>query len=143
MRELNIKKILGVKPALLPQRLSGSSDVVGVEIDTHGDGAQKWGVALLNVVVGATTGTPTSFSATFRMQESEVSGSGFADFADTDNVNSLGVALTAVNTNGQLVVDLRGTKRFVRVVALPAFVAGTSPTVEASATIVLGEPRFI
>jgi len=130
-----------MKVALQPQALSGSSDVNGIEIDTQAVG-QKARMAQFLFAVGAATGTPSAVSINFRLQHTATTGSGYADFADTDVVESLGKALTAVNTSNTINVELAGTKRFVRIVATPTFTGGTSPTIQATASARLGEFRF-
>ena len=85
--------------------------------------------------VGATTGSPTSFTVTGKLQESDTSGGTYTDIA---NQYSPGAQAAAG------VVGLRGlrTQAFVRVVQTIAFVAGTSPTVATSAAIVSQNRSF-
>lgn len=134
--------IESVIAALNPVQLSGSSDVVGIEIDTHANGG-KWGVAQFFAKTGVSTGSPTSYSATFRVTECDASGGSFTDVTDTTIVSAATAAITADASSASIYVDLKGTKRYVKIVALPAFVAGTSPKVFADVTCVLAEPRVI
>lgn len=131
-----------MKTALQPQALSGSSDVNGVEIDTQATG-QKARLAQFFFALGAVTGSPSAVSVNFRLQHTATSGSGYADFADTDVVSSTGTALTAANTSNSINVELAGTKRYVRIVATPTFTGGTSPTALACASARIGDLRFI
>lgn len=80
-------------------------------------------------IAGAPTGTPTSFTATCKLQEADDSGgTGAQDIpVQTDLV------LTAGKTLGYVIG--RRTKRFVRCVATPAFVSGTTPTLPLAAAM--------
>jgi hypothetical protein len=91
--------------------------------------------------VGATAGTPTSFTVTYTLQDS-LDGSSFTDCA---GVNSSGAATLVVSTASsaaELDVDLtrycRAAATHIRFTEVVAFVAGTSPTVLSGATIVRG-----
>jgi hypothetical protein len=84
---------------------------------------------------GTASGTPTSYTVDTKLQESDASGSGFADVAGETLVQ-----LTADNTSDEKVVDLRGRKRYLKLVTTVAFVGGTSPKVEAAGAVVLCDP---
>ena len=73
----------------------------------------------------------TAFAGTFTVQESDASGSGYADAAADDIVGSNGVSATA----GIKTLGYTGSKRYVRVV-----VACTTAG-DASASFVLGNPH--
>jgi len=130
-------------PALRPQTISGSSDVNGITIDKRALDTQ-YQYAKFAFSAGAKGGSvsPTSLTLTFRAQHSDASGSGWADISDTQ-VAEAAVALADENTQGEIAINLRGTKRYVRLVALPAFTGGTSPNVLAQATLILAEPKAI
>lgn len=110
---------LGGGPSQLPgsSALSGTTAANGSSVDC--DGVE--GPVSLAVLTGAATGSPTSFTVTAKLQESD-DGSTWADIA---------TQTTLVMTAGSSVGKLRGirTKRYVRSVLTPAFVGGTSPTV--------------
>jgi hypothetical protein len=83
--------------------------------------------------VGAAAGSPTSYTVTAKLQESDTSGGTYTDLATQSSPG----AQTAAGA-----VAIRGirTKKFVRVVQTIAFVSGTSPTIATSA-IVIGQNR--
>ncbi|QDV49539.1 hypothetical protein [Gimesia fumaroli] len=78
--------------------------------------------------VGAATGSPTSFTVTCKLQESD---SGSGDWTDLATQSAL-----VLDADGEVGI-IRGVraKRYVRAVATPAFVDGTSPTAPVSAQI--------
>jgi hypothetical protein len=84
---------------------------------------------------GAASGTPDSYTVATKLQESDASGSGFADVS-----GATATTLTADNTSAAKAIDARGLKRYVKLVTTVAFVNGTSPKVEAAAVVVLGDP---
>lgn len=83
--------------------------------------------------VGAATGSPTSFSVTAKLQESDTSGGTYTDLASQTSPG----AQTA-----QGILALRGirTKKYVRVVQTISFVGGSSPAVPTSACLI-GQKR--
>lgn len=90
--------------------------------------------------VGATTGTPDSFTVTFKLQEAKENpaslgtplSSDWSDVVMTDNPATL--VFTTAST-GVIATTWFRQKRFVRVVATVAFVNGTSPKIGVSARI--------
>lgn len=79
---------------------------------------------------GDATGSPTSYTATCKLQEADTSGgSGSQDIP----VQSDALVMTANGSNGYVIG--RRTKRYVRAVATPAFVGGSSPTLPVAATV--------
>ena len=129
--------------ALRPQQLTGSSDVNGVTIDKRAlDTDYQFAKFVFQLGAKGGNVAPTSLIATFRAQHSDASGSGWADITDTE-IAEASVALADENTQGEIGIHLRGTKRYVRLVGLPAFTGGTAPAVLAAAELILGEPRVI
>lgn len=124
----NIGVFTREKIGISPQSLSGSSDVDGAALDRAG-----YESCVLVVQSGAATGSPTAYSIGGRLQHSDQSGSGFVDLP-----SAAISALTGDNGITRVAVDLARAKQFIRAVITPAFTGGTSPSVPASATIVLG-----
>jgi hypothetical protein len=90
---------------------------------------------------GAETGSPTARSVDFKIQHSDVVGSGYADY--TPSIPAPGATgalaqIAAVSTMKKRSIDLKTAKQFIRVVATTAFTGGTSPTLLSSAVVVLG-----
>jgi hypothetical protein len=93
----------------------------------------------LAVFLGAASGTPTSFTVNAKIQDAtDDAGAGAADYKSNEvDVDAI-TALTA--DNGETVIDfsLAGARRYIGVVVVVAFVAGTSPKIEVASTIALG-----
>lgn len=120
-------------PSQLPgsTALSGTTAANGSGVDCDLADGPIYG--LFNT--GAPTGSPTSFTVTCKLQESDASGSGFADIA-----NQSTLVLSAGSTQG--VIRAHRTKRYVRTVVTPAFSGGSSPTIPTSANVI-GQKRRI
>lgn len=117
-----IKNQLGTVPAA-----SAAGTVNGTGVDRLG-----FNYAVLEAQTGAATGTPTTQTLDCKLQHSDVIGSGYVD------VTGGAVAqITAVNSRKRKTIDLRGLKRYVRVVTVTAFTGGTSPTLANVCTLQL------
>lgn len=87
---------------------TSGGNVNGGEVDTWGD--QKFeGVTLFCGVDGSAAGT-------IKIQESDVSGSGFADVADSDVITTAGTNDIATVASSVVSIGYIGTKRYVRAV---------------------------
>lgn len=114
-------------------KAAGSETINGTGIDRMTQGAQQgWMSCVLVLNVGTETGSPSSFTADCKLQESDSSGSGYTDIS--------GAAVTQRTAAGQAFVNvnLKGVKRYIRAVTTVAISGGSSPTVPVAATIVLG-----
>ncbi len=117
--------------ALRPQALA-AGNVNGPVIDRLG-----FEDAVLIVSSGVVSGAPTAQTLDARIQHGNA-----ADGSDMADVSGLVITqITAANTDRQLDIDLLPLKRYIRVVATAAFTGGTSPTIQASATIALGAAK--
>lgn len=124
----SVKVDTSVRPAA-----AAAGAINGGAIDTKG-----FGDAVVAVSVGATTGTPTSFTVAAKVQESADGSTGWVDVADAAIT-----AITAANKTAEMnvLINARAASlRYIRAVVTPAFVAGTSPTVGVSAVVLLGRP---
>lgn len=76
---------------------------------------------------GAVTGTPTSFTCTFQLQDSP----------DNSTWTAFGspLVITAASTASAASVDLSSADRYIRVVVTVAYTGGTTPTLFASSTL--------
>lgn len=124
---------------------------IGNEIHFHraisphnDDGAGENGAAvdrqgyqscLLALDVGATEGTPDSFTVDCLLQESE---DGSTSWAQVDD--SALTQITAINTSQVRAINLAKCKRYIRAVAAVEFVNGTTPKVLLSGALILGGP---
>lgn len=97
----------------------------------------------LNLRAGATTGTPTSFTADAKIQDSADGSTGWADYTPPPGPGSTPATaavtqITAASKMQSKDVDLATAKAFIRVVETVAFVGGTTPTLAVCSDVVLG-----
>lgn len=114
-------------PSQLPgsTALSGTTAANGSAVDCDGMEGPVFGI----VAVGTATGSPTSFTVTGKLQESDTSGGTYTDLATQDTA--------VVSASGtQAIIRGQRTKRWVRTVVTPAFVGGSSPTAPTAAVVV-------
>lgn len=123
----------GVQSVVPIARAAGTTAGTG-SLRAGADGVQRDSMVVL-VPVGAATGTPDSFSVVVKIQDS-ADNSTYADYAP-DGATTASVTVTAAGL-GQLSVDLRGARAYVRAHATVAFVNGTSPAVPCAAVLVFG-----
>lgn len=132
MRPIDFDLELDPVAALAGVTLSGTTASNGEDVDLQAYG----GGGVFAVGVGSATGSPTSYTATFKVQEADDNGSGapgtYTDAKDPDGT-ALSVVINADKGVAQLRIDPTYLKRWVRVVATPAFTGGSSPTVAAFA----------
>lgn len=122
----DIKSNIKAVNSLYPQSLTAAANGTGVDLA----GFQSAAVVFH---AGATGGTTPSF--TFAVQESDDN----STFTDVAAAQLQGTAPVVTTTNsGMTVVGYLGSKRYIRAIAKT--VSGTSPTLLASASVVLGTP---
>ncbi len=125
---------VATKTAIFPQVASGEATAIdGITIDRNG----FYG-AIFAVGLGNTSGAPTRFGITFKVQQK----SGETDWVDVSGKSITFSGETVANQgrlSGEINVDLKSLARYIRCVATPTFTAGTTPKVEIAATVVLGE----
>lgn len=119
-----IKATLGIAPIAQAnsEKLSGAIDTLG------------YNSALIEVQVGAATGTPDSYSVACKVTECATSGGSYAD------VSGATATLTTDGTHAQIRVEGLGTSRlrYLKISMTPTFVNGTSPKALVGATALLG-----
>lgn len=114
-------------------KAAGSETINGTGIDRMTQGAQQgWMSCVLVLNVGTETGSPSSFTADCKLQESDSSGSGYTD------ISGASVTQQTAAGFGSVAVNLKGCKRYIRAVVTVAITGGSSPTVPVSSTITLG-----
>ncbi|GMV19018.1 MAG: hypothetical protein AMXMBFR56_72420 [Polyangiaceae bacterium] len=130
MSKLNVS---GIGPELKIQ--TGTVPSASAAGTINGTGVDRLGFSscVLDAGSGASTGTPTSFTLDVKLQHSDASGSGY-----TDLTGAAVAQITAINTRKRKTIDLKGAKRYIRAVAVTAFVGGTTPTLAQKSDIVLG-----
>ena len=100
--------------------------------------------------LGAAAGSPTAESLTLKIQDS-ADNSTFADYKDESGVvvtTAVGLASAAPATNDnakiQLAVRTRNSRRYMRVVYILGFTAGTAPTQDIAGTVIAaGGPKNV
>lgn len=137
MLSLDIGSAVWVAKAINPQAAAAGA-INGTSMDRMTAGEQGFRSCVCKLSVGATTGTPTSFTVDAKLQDS-ADGTTFADVSPAQNLTQL----TTANSETRLGVNLLNLRRYVRMVVTPAFVGGTSPTVAVAAEFVFGGARKI
>ncbi len=127
----DIRNQLGGGPSQLPgsTALSGTTAANGSSVDCD----LLEGPVTLAVFTGAATGTPTSFTVTAKLQESDDGSTNWGDIANQETL--------VVNAGSSLgLLRAHRTKRYVRSVLTPALTGGSSPTIP-TASWVTGNKR--
>lgn len=96
-----------------------------------------YGSCIVAANVGASSGTPTSFTLDYKLQDSADGSTGWADYTPPSGTAAL-TQITAASALSSKNIDLAGAKRYLRVVEVLAFVGGSSPTLGCSSVVVLG-----
>jgi len=122
--------VQALAPALAAE---GSRNGAAVDVSQFGSGT-------LVVNLGAVAGAPSATAITYALQSSEDGATDWEALKDLDGVAQT-LAFTAGAQAGELDFNLQllpQEHRFLRVVETVDFTTGTSPTVAAGATFVLG-----
>ncbi len=104
----------------------------GTVIDLVAEPEVGAGVVVINT--GTPTGSPSSFSAVYKLQTSTDNFS-----ADTTDVASVTVTAAGINVIGFEPIAM---SQYLRLRRELAFVSGSSPTLPDSAVFVLGDPKY-
>lgn len=133
---LPLKKDIGAwvkaEHTLSPQNSADDTTTSGASVDK--------GDALSGVIVGsigAVTGTPTGISVIFRLQDSPDGTTGWANVLDLAAAIVETAPATAIDTTVELDVLLQPTKQFLRIQSIVDLTAGTTPTVDVGAVLVV------
>lgn len=99
---------------------------------------QSFHSGLLVAKSGAIAGAPTAQTLDAKIQDSDDGSTNWNDYKpDGTNVAAI-TQITAANTIARKAFNLMRAKRFIRVVEIVAFTGGTTPTIGAEETVVLG-----
>lgn len=126
-------KAIGTEPLA---NSAGTRNGTGVDRATPG-GTLFLGCTL-QAIIGTVTGSPSSFTADFKLQDS-ADNSTFADYVPPGGV-AADAAVTQQTAGSAIVdvdIDISGARRYIRVVEVIAITGGTSPKVPASSTLLL------
>lgn len=121
----SLKTLEGLAPAA---RSTGSTATTAAGIDRT-----DYQSCVAVVHIGAATGSPSSFSAAFKLQESD-DDSTWTDVEDSD-VTITAAGLTEVDVN------LAAAKKYLRASLATTITGGTTPTLPSSCAIVFGGAR--
>jgi hypothetical protein len=135
-RRNNIAALLAAVPlATLTAQAAGT--LAPANLDLAYD-RTLFGSGLLAVQIGASSGTPDSFSVTVKLKHSDtLTGSDYTDLLDKDG-NAVQIAATTEGSFATLAVDLEGAKKYVSANVVVAFTGGTSPKISGTVALVLG-----
>ena len=123
------KAFLGTVPAAA----KSAGTVNGTGIDRKPRGGTGFDSCKVLINNGATSGSPTSFTNTCKVQDS-ADNSTFADY--TPPTGSASAVNSTASSVTEFDVDLSMARRYVRVLETIAFVGGTSPTLLANASLI-------
>lgn len=124
-----VKVAAGVNPV---DAAPGDSPVNGPAVDR-----QDFESLVVMAQTGGVTGSPTSFTVTYKVQESDDGATGWVD------VSGATASITAADTAVKVPVNLHKRARYVRVVAELSFTGGSTPSVLVGATVALGFPKEV
>lgn len=134
----NIGSVVKAVQSVRPQAAAASVNGVSIDRLAHNMPLS----AVLYTALGASSGAPTSFTVTPKVQDS-ADNSTFADYLPDGVHVAADAALAAVNTDSNFAVNLSSARRYVRVVHTVAFVGGTSPTILTAGVLVLAGEQEI
>ena len=130
----NIGAYIKTATSVLPQAASAAVDGNSIDRFAHNLPLS----CVLHNAIGADTGSPTGISVVSKLQHSP-DNSSWADYTPPGGSSvATTAALTAVNTENDLAIDLSDADRYIRAVTTPTLTGGTSPTIEVVTDIVLG-----
>src|ERR1017187_6663682 len=119
----DVKVVTSVKP----QSLTGSTAATGASVDTLG-----YDNAKINAYAVTTTSNPSVATATVKLQESADGSTSWTDALDNTGT-VIGFTLDAHAADAFNAARIEGLnlnrKRYLRVVATPAFTGGTTPAI--------------
>ena len=130
----NIGAFIAAVTCVLPQAASAAVDGSSIDRFAHNLPLS----CVIHQAVGAETGSPSGVSVVTKLQHSQ-DDSTWSDYVQPGDSSVIETAaLTAVNTQNSVAVDLSSAYRYIRPVTTPTFTGGTSPTIEAATTVILG-----
>lgn len=129
----NIGALLAVVTSVLPQAATAAVNGASIDRVSHSM-AQS---CVLHTVLGADTGSPTAISVVSTLQHSPDNAT-WTTYEPDGVTAATSAALTAVDTENSLAVDLTAADRYIRVVTTPTLTGGTSPAVQVAADVILG-----
>lgn len=118
--------IVESKLAVIPAEFGNAGTVNGPGIDRKG-----YLSAVFQCLVGASTGTPSSISIAFQVEESD-------DNSTFAAVSGVLATVTTASTCTEINVDLSGRKRYIRLVPTATLSGGSTPKTKLAASCVLG-----
>lgn len=131
----NIGAFVAVATSVEPQAASAGT-INGASIDRAARTNPL--SCVMHTIVGADAGSPSAVSVQSQLQHSP-DNSTWTNYTDpSTNLSAQAAALSAINTENSLAVDLGNAYRYIRVQTVVSFTGGTSPTALIAADLVLG-----
>jgi hypothetical protein len=133
---INAYDDIKVATSVKAQSLTGSTPAMGVSVDTLG-----YDNAKIHAYAVTTTSNPSVATVTVKLQESADGSTNWGDALDNTGV-VIGFTLDAHAADAVNAARVEGLnlnrKRYLRVVATPAFTGGTSPAILFNSELVFG-----
>jgi hypothetical protein len=130
----NVGAYVAVATSVAPQAASAAVNGSSISRLAHNLALS----CVLHLMAGAEAGSPTGASVVAKLQHSP-DGATWADYTPPGAASvAQTAALTAVNTETSLAIDLSSANTYVRAVVTPTLTGGTSPTILLAADLVFG-----
>lgn len=125
------------KGAIAPQSIAAGTVTGGIF------NKESFLSGILTLVTGAVTGTPTSLTVTATINTADAVDDEDAPTSLTNpSSTDVSLVLDAANSIDQLDIDFLALKRWNQISVTVAFVDGTTPEVNVSGLVMLGDPQY-
>jgi hypothetical protein len=130
----NVGGFIAALTSVLPQAATAAVNGTAIDREAHNMPLS----CLLQVAAGASTGSPSAVAVAAKLQHSP-DNSTWTDYTPpgASAVASI-TALSAVNTQASVAIELSSAFRYIRPVVTPTLTGGTTPTLQVHADIILG-----
>ena len=130
----NIASLVTLATSVLPQAATGNVNGATIDRFIHNMALS----CVLHQVAGASSGAPTAISLSAKLQHSP-DGTTWTDYIAPGTATVAATpALSAINTEASVSIDLASAYRYIRAVSLLTLTGGTTPTLLTATDIVLG-----
>ena len=130
-QSMDIGGFVDEKLGVAPQNIADAATVNGPSIDRSGHYS-----CVLGILSGAATGAPSAQAHVATLEDSPDGTTGWAPYV-RDGVTQKATAI-ADNALVEADINLDGAKKFIRASILMVFTAGTTPTNDMAANVLLG-----
>lgn len=134
--------LISVAPAVDPiAQVAGSPTAIAFDTKLPSGLNAFYDDGMVVILVGATSGSPTSFTVDAKLQHSSDGGSTWSDAKDVDG-NTYQMATMTAEGVAKIPFDRETLKESLQVLITAAFVGGTTPKVGVGAALLLGFPKY-